>query len=64
VAQGYNDPRVPYTEAEQIVNTVRENKGEVWYFLAKDEGHGFSKKTNRDYFNHTTVLFLHKYLLN
>ncbi len=64
VAQGYNDPRVPYTEAEQIVKTVRENKGEVWYFLAKDEGHGFSKKTNRDYFNQSTVLFLHKYLLN
>jgi dipeptidyl aminopeptidase/acylaminoacyl peptidase len=27
---------------------VREQGGEVWYLLAKDEGHGFQKKRNRD----------------
>jgi dipeptidyl aminopeptidase/acylaminoacyl peptidase len=63
VVQGLNDPRVPYTEAEQIVDIVRKNGGEVWYLLAKDEGHGFRKKTNRDYYIWSEVLFYEKYLL-
>lgn len=63
VVQGLNDPRVPYTEAEQIVEIVRKNSGEVWYLLAKDEGHGFRKKTNRDFYIWSEVLFLEKYLL-
>jgi dipeptidyl aminopeptidase/acylaminoacyl peptidase len=63
VAQGKNDPRVPYTEAEQIVATVRKNKNPVWYFMALDEGHGFQKKTNRDYFNNAMTLFWEEYLL-
>jgi hypothetical protein len=46
VVQGKNDPRVPFTEAEQMVKTVRENGSPVWYPLAKDEGHGFAKKKN------------------
>jgi len=64
VVQGLNDPRVPYTEAEQIVEIVRKNKGEVWYLLAKDEGHGFRKKTNRDFYIWSEVLFLDKYLIH
>ena len=63
VVQGFNDPRVPYTEAEQIVEIVRQNGGEVWYLLAKDEGHGFRKKANRDYYIWSEVLFYEKYLL-
>lgn len=63
VVQVLNVPRVPYTEAEQIVYIVRKNGGEVWYLLAKDEGHGFRKKTNRDFYIWATVLFLEKYLL-
>lgn len=63
VVQGLNDPRVPYTEAEQIVDIVRKNSGEVWYLLAKDEGHGFRKKTNRDFYIWSEVLFLEKYLV-
>jgi len=58
VAQGFNDPRVPYTESEQIVREVRGRGGEVWYLLAMDEGHGFAKKPNRDYFQAATVMFL------
>jgi dipeptidyl aminopeptidase/acylaminoacyl peptidase len=57
VAQGYNDPRVPYTESEQIVQAVRANDVPVWYLLAMDEGHGFAKKPNRDYFQAATVMF-------
>ncbi len=63
VAQGYNDPRVPYTEAEQIVKAVRGNGGEVWYLMFKDEGHGFAKKPNADYFGAAQVLFWRKHLL-
>jgi dipeptidyl aminopeptidase/acylaminoacyl peptidase len=64
VAQGFNDPRVPYTEAEQIVKAVRGNGGDVWYLMYKDEGHGFRKKTNSDYFGAAQILFWKKYLLD
>jgi dipeptidyl aminopeptidase/acylaminoacyl peptidase len=63
VVQGLNDPRVPVGEAEQIVEAIRKNGGEVWYLLAKDEGHGFAKKKNRDFYTHSIVLFLEEYLL-
>jgi dipeptidyl aminopeptidase/acylaminoacyl peptidase len=63
VAQGYNDPRVPWTEAEQIVRAVREAGGEVWFLMFKDEGHGFAKKPNSDYFGAAQVLFWRKHLL-
>ena len=60
VIQGRNDPRVPYTESEQIVAKVRGNGQEVWYMLAKDEGHGFRKKQNRDSQREAETLFLRK----
>ncbi len=63
IAQGLNDPRVPASEAEQILEVVRSNGVTAWYMLAKDEGHGFSKKKNRDYYSHAVVLFLEKFLL-
>jgi dipeptidyl aminopeptidase/acylaminoacyl peptidase len=64
IVQGLNDPRVPYTEAEQMKNRLQEKKGEVWYLLAKDEGHGFRKKENYTFEQLATVLFFQKYLLN
>jgi dipeptidyl aminopeptidase/acylaminoacyl peptidase len=63
VAQGKNDPRVPYTEAEQIVKAVRGNGKPVWYLLYNDEGHGFQKKANADYFGAATMLFWQQHLL-
>lgn len=63
IVQGLNDPRVPVGEAEQMVSAIRQNGGEAWYLLAKDEGHGFRKKFNRDYFTKVVMLFLQKYLL-
>jgi dipeptidyl aminopeptidase/acylaminoacyl peptidase len=64
VVQGGNDPRVPASEAEQIVRVVRGSGGTVWYLLAKDEGHGFHKKQNEDFLLYATVLFIERYLLN
>ena len=63
IAQGANDPRVPASEAEQILETVKQSGGEPWYFLAMDEGHGFRKKSNRDHFGNAMSLFLEKILL-
>jgi dipeptidyl aminopeptidase/acylaminoacyl peptidase len=63
VAQGLNDPRVPAQEAEQIVDAVRKNGVDVWYMLAENEGHGFKKKQNRDYYEAAVVRFLKEMLL-
>lgn len=63
IVQGANDPRVPASEAEQIVKKMEEMKIPVWYMLAKDEGHGFAKKVNRDYQFYATVMFIKQYLL-
>ncbi|HEX6706622.1 MAG TPA: prolyl oligopeptidase family serine peptidase [Albitalea sp.] len=63
VVQGRNDPRVPYTEAEQIVAKARENKTPVWYLRAENEGHGFARKENADFEFYATVLFLQQTLL-
>ena len=60
VVQGLNDPRVPASESEQMVARVRANGGEAWYLAAKDEGHGFRKKSNRDFYLETTAMFLEK----
>ncbi len=58
VVQGKNDPRVPYTEAEQIVARASSNGTPVWYLRAENEGHGFARKENADYQFYATVLFL------
>jgi dipeptidyl aminopeptidase/acylaminoacyl peptidase len=63
VIQGKNDPRVPQSEAEQIVRAVRGKGKEVWYLLALDEGHGFQKKENRDTMTAAIALFLQRQLL-
>ena len=64
VVQGKNDPRVPYTEAEQIVAAARKNNTPVWFLMANDEGHGFAKKNNADYLYYSTILFIKEHLLN
>jgi len=58
VAQGKNDPRVPYTEAEQIVARARANQTPVWYLRAENEGHGFARKENADFYFYAKALFL------
>lgn len=63
IAQGLNDPRVPASESEQMVEVIRKNGGTVWYLLAKDEGHGFRKKSNRDFYYNAVALFLETFLL-
>ena len=63
ISQGLNDPRVPASESEQIVAALKEGEIPVWYVLARDEGHGFRKKRNRDYLSAVTAMFLQHHLL-
>lgn len=62
VAHGKNDPRVPFSEATQIVKKVSADGDKVWTVYAENEGHGFRKKANRDYLYATIALFLQKHL--
>ncbi len=62
ISQGANDPRVPASESEQIRVALEEAGVTAWYILAKDEGHGFRKKVNRDYDRVAKFAFLEQYL--
>ncbi|MCV2885978.1 prolyl oligopeptidase family serine peptidase [Aestuariibacter sp. AA17] len=62
VVQGENDPRVPVTEAEQIVKALRDNGKSVWYMNALNEGHGYRKKENKDVYQQAVVLFFEEFL--
>jgi dipeptidyl aminopeptidase/acylaminoacyl peptidase len=63
VVTGGNDPRVPASEADQMVKAVRANGRTAWHLLAQDEGHGFSKKVNQDYQFWTSLMFWDQNLL-
>jgi dipeptidyl aminopeptidase/acylaminoacyl peptidase len=63
VVAGANDPRVPKSEADQIVATLKKQNTPVWYLVGKDEGHGFAKKKNADFQFYATVQFIREYLL-
>jgi dipeptidyl aminopeptidase/acylaminoacyl peptidase len=63
VVQGRNDPRVPASEALQIVQTLRKSDTPVWFLMANDEGHGFAKRKNRDFQFYAEIMFMEQYLL-
>lgn len=63
VVTGANDPRVPKSEADQVVKAVRANGNEVWHLVGENEGHGFAKKENQDYQFWSTLQFWEKTLL-
>lgn len=62
IIQGQNDPRVPLSESESIVQATK-GRIPVWYLLAKNEGHGFVQQSNRDYRLYATILFVKEFLL-
>lgn len=63
VVTGANDPRVPASEADQIVKAVRGGGREAWHLLGQNEGHGFAKKENADYNFWTSLMFWERNLL-
>lgn len=62
IFQGQNDPRVPVSEAASLVAAIKD-RIPVWYVLAKDEGHGFVQKNDRDYRTYASILFVKEFLL-
>lgn len=63
VITGANDPRVPKSEADQMVAAIRAKGGEAWHLVAADEGHGFAKKVNSDYAFLAQLAFWERHLL-
>ena len=63
IVQGVNDPRVPKSEADQMVAALQKQGTPVWYLAARDEGHGFAKKKNADFQFYATIAFAEKFLL-
>ena len=63
IVTGGNDPRVPASEADQIVKAIRAKGGTVWHLLGQNEGHGFAKKENQDYEFWTGLMFWERTLL-
>ena len=63
VVQGANDPRVPKSEADQIVKALTAKGNQVWYLVGENEGHGFQKKENQDYLFWNTLMFWRTNLL-
>ena len=63
IAQGANDPRVPASESRQLLEQVRKNQHQVWYLEAADEGHGFRRKSNRDFYGAVVAEFWRRQLL-
>ena len=63
VVTGANDPRVPASEADQIIDAVRSHGGTAWHLLARNEGHGFRRKENADYLFWATLAFWQQHLL-
>jgi dipeptidyl aminopeptidase/acylaminoacyl peptidase len=47
VIHGANDPRVPLSEAEQVVAAVRASGAECPLLVYPDEGHGLAKRANQ-----------------
>lgn len=63
IIQGANDPRVPASEAEQMLQRIKRNGAQPWFLMAQDEGHGFRKQSNWTYMNEAVVMFYQQYLL-
>ena len=62
VVHGYNDPRVPISEAEQVYAAVRRNSGEAWLMIAMNEGHGFARRENQQAQREAETLFFRRVL--
>jgi len=63
VVTGGNDPRVPASEADQMVRAVRAAGRTAWHLLGQNEGHGFAKKENQDYQFWVSLMFWEANLL-
>ena len=63
VIHGANDPRVPVSEAEQVVAALRARNAPVEYLRYEDEGHGITRLPNRLDCYPRVAAFLQRHLL-
>ena len=54
---------MPLHESDQIAAAVKAKGVPVWYLVAKDEGHGFQKKSNSDYQRAVLLEMIRTFLL-
>jgi dipeptidyl aminopeptidase/acylaminoacyl peptidase len=62
--QGKNDPRVPVSESEAIIQSAKKEGKLVWYLQANNEGHGFVQRENSEFRFYVMAVFVKEYLLN
>jgi dipeptidyl aminopeptidase/acylaminoacyl peptidase len=62
VIHGANDPRVPLSEAEQLVSALRARGVPVEFLVFDDEGHGLAKLKNKLMAYPATVEFLDRHV--
>jgi dipeptidyl aminopeptidase/acylaminoacyl peptidase len=58
LVSGKNDPRVPVSQTEQLVNRLRSRSQTVWYLKANDEGGTFARWQNRETYYRVFAEFL------
>ena len=63
VVTGANDPRVPQSEADQMVAAVRAAGRPAWHLVGRNEGHGFARKENQDYQFWVSLMFWRQHLI-
>ncbi len=63
IIHGANDPRVPVSEAEQMVEALRARNHPVEYIRFEDEGHGVVKLANRVRAYGAIAAFLERWLV-
>ena len=62
VIHGANDPRVPLSEAQQLVSALEAREIPVEFLVFDDEGHGLAKRKNQIVAYEATVSFLEAHL--
>lgn len=64
VIQGAKDPRVVKAESDQMVELIRQNGGDVEYYVDENEGHGATRRENSIKWMQLVADFLEAQLLN
>ena len=62
VIQGANDPRVPLSESEQMVEALKEQGKPVEFLVFDDEGHGVVRLKNKMVAYPAIIDFLRKHV--
>jgi dipeptidyl aminopeptidase/acylaminoacyl peptidase len=64
VIQGAKDPRVVKAESDQMVERIRQNGGDVRYYVDENEGHGATRRENGVKWMKLVAEYLEEHLLD